>query len=475
MTPRTLALLCITLLVGAAIGGWISMQFSDAPAMNMDKATATKKGDGPCPGGAQPDYWVAPMDDNYRRDEPGKSPMGMDLVPQCASDGLDENQIAVSPATIQTLGVRTAPVQRAVLTPSLSAVGRIAADPAREKRVHSRAEGWVQDLGVSGDGDPVAPGDTLYTLFSPKFYSAESDYLAAAGHSGLQRAAADRLRALGYRDAQIKAIQRRGKATDTVQIQASTAHTVTALPVRAGQFVQPGTHLMTLAQLDTLWLLAEVEEAHIGRLREGQSASVTVSAYPGGSWSAQVARLASTLDTKTRTLPVRLVVDNSDGRLRPEMFARVDIAVASGEPVLSVPASSVIRDGRSSRVVKALGDGRFEVVAVELGQRVADRWEIRAGLDVDDEVVVQGQFMLDTETNVDAEALRISGAEAPDDGANGHDHDAMGGEHDADMRPDMASDQDSAMGEAASSQSHDHDMQHEHDHGAGAPPAEGQP
>ncbi|WP_420426661.1 efflux RND transporter periplasmic adaptor subunit [Algiphilus sp.] len=432
MTLRMLLMLCTALLLGLAIGGGVAFTLLDDAG--NDGGAAAQSGDGPCPGGAQPAYWVAPMDANYRRDEPGKSPMGMDLVPQCESEALNDYQIAVSPATIQTLGVRTAPVQHAPFSPTLALSGRLIADPGREQRVHSRTEGWLQTLGVTGDGDTVAAGDTLYSLFSPQFYAAESDYLAAAGHAGLRRAAAERLRALGYRDAQIKALERRAQATDTVLIQATAARTVTGMHVRAGQYVQPGTHLMTLAQLDRLWLLAQVEEAHIGRLREGQSATVQVAAFPGERWEASIERLASQLDPQTRTLTARLVIDNADGRLRPEMFVRADIALPASDAVLSVPASSVIRDGRSDRVVKAVGDGRFEVAKVELGQRVGDRWEVRAGLSAQDDVVIQGQFLLDTEANVDAEALRLS--EPEPETASGHsaaDHTHHGTEADARM------------------------------------------
>lgn len=441
MNLRSLLLLLVTLLLGVAIG----VAFTVLNDEGDGNAKTADKGDGPCPGGAQPAYWVAPMDASYRRDEPGKSPMGMDLVPKCQDGALDDNQIAVSPATIQTLGVRTASVERGSLVPTLSLVGRVMADPGREQRVHSRAEGWVQDLGVTGDGDTVAAGDTLYSLFSPQFYAAESDYLAAAGNSGLRRAAAERLRALGYRDAQIKAVERRGKATDTVQIQATAPQTLTAMNVRAGQYVQPGTHLMTLAQLDTLWLLADIEEANIGWLQQGASATVEVSAYPGAPWKAEVERLASGLDPKTRTLAARLVIDNHDGRLRPEMFARAEIAAPTLDGVLSVPASSVIRDGRTDRVIKALGDGRFEVAAVALGQRVDDRWEIRQGLSAGDDVVIQGQFLLDTEANVDAEALRISGTE---DATEADSHDQGASKADGEMRHSMDGDMHDGMHDA---------------------------
>jgi len=440
MTLRTILLTIVALITGAVIGFVLASQWQQGPESQAEMAT----GDGPCPGGAQPEYWVAPMDDSYRRDEPGKSPMGMELVPECGKATSDAGQIAVSPATIQTLGVRTQTVEKRPLTPEVVAVGRLLADPASERRVHSRAEGWVQDLGVSGDGDRVAAGSELYTLFSPKFYSAESDYLAAQGNAGLRRAAAERLRALGYRQSQIDALKRRGKATDTVAVQASESLTVTGLQVRAGQFVQPGTHLMTLADLERLWLLAEVEEAHIGWLKEGQAAILTMDAYPDRSWRAEVERLASTLDPKTRTLPVRFSVDNPDGALRPEMFGRAEIQLTTDSSVLSVPASSVIRDGRADRVVKALGKGRFQVVGVDLGRRIGGFWEIRGGLKAGDEVVTQGQFLLDTEADVDAEALRMSEPASMD----GHSEPAEHAGH--------------SMGREMNGKGRDSDMAHDH-------------
>ena len=426
MTSRSLFFLLCALLLGAGFGFWLAQGGLSTEGGSGAQTTA----DGPCPGGAQPAYWVAPMDASYRRDAPGKSPMGMDLVPKCEADEADPSQITVSAASIQNLGVRTALVERTPLSPVLSVVGSIAIDPTREVRVHSRAEGWVQALGVSGSGDPVATGDSLYQLFSPKFYSAESDFLAAAGNAGLQAAAAERLRALGYRDAQIKAVRKRGKASDTVRVQAASAGLVTALAVRPGQYVQPGTHLMTVARLDRLWMLADVEEGRVAALRPGSKATVRVGAYPGEEWTATVERRSSTVDATTRTLALRLVVDNSDGRLHPGMFARASIALPPTPSVISVPVSSVIRDGQVDRVIKALGDGRFAVTRVALGQRVADRWEIREGLSDGERVVIQGQFMLDTEAQVEVEALRIGGASADpqtheDRAGEAHDHDAM--------------------------------------------------
>lgn len=418
MTTRTLAISTFILAVGVGLGYWLAPSMSMHHDMSGDgmsdggMAMTTASGDGPCAGGAAADYWVAPMDANFRRDAPGKSPMGMDLVPFCGEDtgGAD---VAISPQTAQNLGVRTAAVERRSLTTPVRAVGTVGWNEDSFQMIHTRAEGWLEQFAIAAEGDDVETGQTLYALFAPKLAAAEAEYIAARGNARLRDAAAARLQALGYTSAQVRAVARRGSAAER-QVRAAPGDlTVVALGARQGQFVMPGTHVMTLADLSTVWLTVQVPESQAHAIRTGLPAVATVAAHPEQTWIGTVDHIYPMLDTTTRSLRVRLAFDNADRRLRPGMFAAAVIQTPSIDNALVVPTQAVIRTGEGARVVKAVGDGGFDVVAVKTGHAASEQMQILDGLQDGDRVVTSGQFLLDSEANVDAEALRLAAANVP--------------------------------------------------------------
>ena len=413
MTTRTLAISTVTLAVGLGLGYLLAPSISMRHDMSGDEmAMNTGSGDGPCADGAAAEYWVAPMDANFRRDAPGKSPMGMDLVPFCGEDtgGAD---VAISPQVAQNLGVRTAAVERSSLTMPVRAVGTVGWNEDSFQMIHTRAEGWLEQFAIAAEGDDVESGQTLYALFAPKLAAAEAEYIAAVGNSRLRDAAAARLQALGYTNAQVRAVARRGSAAER-QVRAAPGDlTVVALGARQGQFVMPGTHVMTLADLSTVWLTVQVPESQAHAIRTGLPAVATVAAHPEQTWAGTVDHIYPMLDTATRSLRVRLAFDNTDRRLRPGMFAAAVIQTPSINNALVVPSQAVIRTGEGARVVKAVGDGGFDVVAVKTGHAAGEKMQILDGLRDGDRVVTSGQFLLDSEANVDAEALRLAAANVP--------------------------------------------------------------
>lgn len=361
---------------------------------------------GPCSGGAAPEYWVAPMDPNFRREAPGKSPMGMDLVPYCAKEE-GAADVSIAPQVVQNLGIRTTSVREQTLTPRIRAVGTVGWNEDSLRHIHTRAEGWVEELGVSAVGDTVQKGQRLYALYSPKLYAAEAEYLAA-GNKALREAAARRLRALGYTTEQVAAVARQGEPTERMEQVATADLTVVSLGARTGQFVTPGSMMMVLADPRRVWLTVQVAERDAARVKKGQKAQAQVAAWPDRRWDGVVEHVYPELDPMTRTLKVRLAFDNADGALQPNMYAGVLISADEATPGLVVPASAVIRAGTGARVVKALGDGNFDVVAVRTGHSQDGQTQILDGLSSSDRVVTSGQFLLDSEANVDAEALRLS-------------------------------------------------------------------
>jgi len=383
-----------------------------APQLPSSKAQTTTKGSGACPDGGQPAYWVAPMDASYRRDEPGKSPMGMDLVPYCESAG-STAAVTISPAIEQNLGVRTELVRRDMLGQTIRAVGTVGWNENTLLHMHTRAEGWIEQLGVATAGDTVAAGDLLYSLYSPKLYAAEADYLASTGNRMLREAAASRLRALGYTGEQVQALGTRSRPTERMTTMAPASLAVVELGVRAGQFVTPGSMIMVLADPTQVWLTVQVAERDAARVQSGMSAQASVAAWPGRTWEGVVDQVYPELDPVTRTLRVRLAFANPDQALKPHMYAAALIDTGPAEHGLVIPANAVIRGGPGDRVVKSLGDGRFDVVAVKVGHVQNDQAQVIEGLAEGERVVSAGQFLLDSEANVDAEALRLSATEAP--------------------------------------------------------------
>ena len=402
--------------------------------------------DGPCADGAQPLHWAAPMDPNYQRSGPGKSPMGMDLVPVCAESGSAGADVSIDPRVVQNLGVRTAAVERRDLARTITAVGTVAYDETSFQMIHARAEGWLEGVSVESAGATVSAGQRLYALFSPKLMAAEQEYLSAlgAGRRALEQAAGERLAALGYSSAQIQALRRRGSPAEQLVRKAEADGVVTMLGVRDGQFVSPGTHIMTVASLTSVWVVVDVLERDAAAIEKGAPASVRVEAWPGRVWQGRVEHIYPSLDPLTRSLKVRLVFDNADGALRPNMFARAAIESDTRQQALSVPLAALIRSGQDTRVVRRVGPGQFDVVAVQTGLRAGPYIQVVKGLQASDEVVVSGQFLLDSEANLDAETLRLRAVQPE---AHGHSSDSphsadamhMGHEHGAHAQPESVS------------------------------------
>ncbi len=387
----------------------------------------------------QPLYWVAPMDPNYRRDKPGKSPMGMDLVPVYADkeQGGDEDVVTISAAVENNLGVTTAVVKSGQLVSDIHTVGYVQFDEDRLHHIHSRVDGWIEKLNVSAVGERVKKGEVLFELYSPTLFNAQKDMVSAlkTGSAPLIKSARQRLRLLGLNADQINAIQRRGSASERIAFFAQHDGIVSALNVRHGMYIQPQDEVIALGSIDTVWVIAEVFERQASWLAEEQPVAITVDSYPGEQWQATVDYIYPVLNPQSRTVQVRVRVDNRDDRLKPNMFANLAIHSTAKQASLSIPRSALIRGGRSDRVVLALGEGRFRSTRVTAGREGGDQVEIVKGVKEGDRVVTSAQFLIDSESNIDAEAERMSTAEerdsatprlhqheAPPDKDGGHQH-----------------------------------------------------
>ena len=378
-------------------------------------------------------YWVAPMDKNFRRDKPGKSPMGMDLVPVYADEAAPEDEavVVIDSAVAHNLGFRSAPAVRGVLPRRVDAVGYVEYDENTMHHIHTRVEGWIEALGVQAAGDPVTKGQTLFEVYSPILVNAQREYLAALerGDDSLAKASRDRLEALGMATTGVDAIAKAGQPRQRVRVLAQADGVITHLGVRDGIHVTPATHVLSIAALDRVWVLAEVFERQAAWVVPGQRAEVELEHLPGEKWRGVVDFVYPELAPRTRTLKVRIGFENAARALRPNMFARVTLFADAAAPVVHIPREALIRGGDFDRVVLDLGAGRFRVQPVVAGVEAGDRVEVREGLRAGQLVVASGQFLIDSESNVETALTRSdagrqeeSAAETPSGDGQHHQH-----------------------------------------------------
>lgn len=361
----------------------------------------------------KPLYWVAPMDANYRRDKPGKSPMGMELLPVYAEGNAVEKYgkgaITIAPHIINNLGVRIAQVVKKSLHSIISTVGYVQYDQDNIVHIHPRVEGWIDSLYVKSAGDPVQKGQALYKLYSPQLVNAQEEYIIALkrNNSGLVQAAKARLIALHLPPSFIKTLERTKQVAQTVTFYAPQSGVVDGLKIREGFYVKPGTTIMSIAKLEQIWVEAEVFERDAAMIKSGLTVSMTLDYLPERIWHGVIDYVYPSLDPKTRTLRVRIKFDNEDLALKPNMFAQVDIQANAINNAIVVPKESVIRTGKQDRVVLALGEGQFKSIVVSIGRVDSEFIEITKGLTTNDMVVTSAQFLIDSESSKTSDFKRM--------------------------------------------------------------------
>jgi len=354
-------------------------------------------------------YWVAPMDANYRRDKPGKSPMGMDLVPFYKDDGGEDGVVKISPIVQNNLGVRITKVKKGQLDREISTVGYIKFDEEKLYHLHTRVEGWVEKLNAKATGEVVTKGQKLLELYSPTLVNAQEEYVTAlkSGNRILINASKDRLLSLGLTHGQTKQLAKTRKIQQRIAYFAKHDGFIQKLMIREGMFVKPSMDVLTIGQIDTVWVIAEVFERQSGWVKKGQTVDMSVAAYPEKNWKGIVDYIYPVLDEKTRTLKVRIRFNNPQQLLKPNMFSRLVIRSRFEKPSLFVKREAIIRNGEMERVVKALGDGKFQSVAVKTGSESGDYIEVLKGLKENDKIVTSAQFLIDSESSLTASFARM--------------------------------------------------------------------
>ena len=364
-------------------------------------------------------YWVAPMDANFRRDQPGKSPMGMDLVPVYASQGQpDAGIVQISAAMSNNLGIKIASVSWSKPRLNFISSGKVQYAKEDIKHMHARASGWVEKLYIRDVGEEVKKGQPLYGLYSLELINAQEDYLRAlnANNERLIRSANNRLKALRVDAKVIAQLKRTQRVNQITDFYAEKDGFIEQLNIGEGMYVQPDTTILTIAGIDQV--VVEVEIDH----RQGAWLSqypgdiqwlLTTDLMPTQVWQGELDYIHPVLNDTLRSVSLRLKVKNVDQLLKPNMWMTLRGEINLAEEILLIPSQAVIRTQDETRVVLALGqengERRFKSVAIKTGRFFNQQVEVLAGLNTKDQVVTSAQFLIDSESNIDSDLQRIEG------------------------------------------------------------------
>jgi len=364
-------------------------------------------------------YYRNPMGLPDTSPTPKKDTMGMAYLPVYAdAAGYDAGTVTISSGKIQTLGVRTETVAARVVVRTVRAVGTVQFDERRLAVVSPKFEGWIEKLNVNTTGQAVQRGDSLLEVYSPDLVAAEQEFLIARdamghmagadamarkGAASLREAALTRLRNWDIPAAEVEQLARTGKVTRTLTLRAPQGGVITDKPAVAGMRFAPGDTLFRIADLSSVWLIADVFEQDLASVRIGAPAKVTVGAYPEQSFTGTVAFIYPSVTRETRTARVRIELPNPGELLKADMYGQVEIGAAAGAaPVVAVPDSAVIDGGTTQTVLIERGEGRYQPRKVKLGAHGDGYVEVMEGVTAGEKVVVGANFLIDAESNLRA-------------------------------------------------------------------------
>ena len=424
-------IISVTLFAGLvlAAGYWWGRATDDG----ADRPVATAGGDSAGAtdrdaGAGQPRrilYYRNPMGHDDTSPVPKKDPMGMDYIPVYDDELQEGPQVRISLDRLQTLGVRTEIAAGRTMSRTLRAVGTVEASERGLYAVSPKFEGWISKLFVNTTGAAVRRGQPLFAVYSPELVAAQEEYRIAvdalkqmddaspearAGAQALVEAGLRRLRNWDIAEEDLADLQSGKGASQSLPLRSRTDGVVIEMTARAGMRFMPGDTLFQIADLSNVWIVASVFEQDLGFVRLGQAAAVTLAAYPGRTWAGRVSFVYPTVDPETRTARVRIELPNEDGSLKPDLFGTVDIEAGDTVAAVAIPESAVLDSGTRQVVLVELGGGAFEPREVELGSRGDGYVEVMSGLAAGERVVVNGNFLIDAESNLKA-ALETLGAD----------------------------------------------------------------
>jgi len=365
-------------------------------------------------------YWAAPMDPTYIRNQPGKSPMGMDLVPVYEEKGEEKepaSTIRIDPVTIQDMGVRLGQVKRKPLVKNIRTFGDITYDETRIYTVNTKFNGWIEKLYVNFVGETVKKGQPLFDIYSPELVTAQEEYLLALQHNEslkespydnvregarrLLKASRTRLMYWDLSEKQIKRIENTGNVKKTLTIYSPARGVVIKKNAFQGHYVKAGEHQYEIADLSKVWVDVDIYEYELPWVRKGMPAKMELSYIPGKIYTGKVLFVYPFLAAKTRTATLRLEFPNPDFQLKPNMYANISLESAVAVDVLVIPQEAVIDSGVRKIVFVVVGKGKFQPREIKLGlEGNDDEFQVLEGLQENEQIVISAQFMLDSESRL---------------------------------------------------------------------------
>ena len=394
---------------------------------------------------AEPLYYRNPMNPAITSPVPAKDHMGMDYIPVYAEDDAAASApigtVKIDPVIRHNIGLRTAVAQRKSMSRAIRTPGRVTYDEQKLVRLHPKVEGWIQEIYIDKTGQPVRDDDILLTIYSPKLQSTQQEYLLALknfealkespfedireGASSLVTSARERLVLLDVPEHQIVELEASREIKEGLHIHAPAGGTLLEVGARQGQYVTPTTQLYLIADLSRVWVYADIYEYELPWVAEGDRVEMTLASVPGRRFKGTLDYVFPYAESKTRTTKVRLVFDNPDRLLRPEMFADVTIFAAEKPNQVVVPAESVVRSGDYNQVFVVNAAGDFEPRRVDLGVESLGEIAISSGLEAGERVVVSAQFLVDSESSLRAATARMTQPDSAGEHESHMDHSMM--------------------------------------------------
>lgn len=431
----------LMLALGLGLGYWMSTTLSQNPGSQMGEMAQMATDE-------EPLFYRNAMNPSVTSPVPTKDSMGMDYVPvyaDGASSGGVMGTVAIDPVVVQNIGVRTARVNRTSLSRTVRAVGRVDFNEESMARLHPKVEGWIDEMLVDRTGDLVEEGDALLAIYSPQLVSTQQEYLLALNNlAALEKSAFDeirrgardlitssreRLRLLDVPEHQILELEESREVTDIVHIHAPVSGTVINIGSRQGQYVTPVTELYMVVDLSQVWVYADVYEYELPWVKVGDEVEMTLASVPGRTFTGSLEYIYPYAEANTRTTQVRMVFENPELLLRPDMFADILIRADRQDDAIVIPAEAVVRSGGETQVFVVSSPGKFEPRLVDLGIESNGQVIVLEGLEEDEEVVTSAQFLIDSESKLREATAKMMGdfGDEPNSvepaAAEEHDHD----------------------------------------------------
>lgn len=411
-----LTLLSLTLISGLVLGGVTAYWFVKQQLQPMSEDVVISE---QIEEQAKPLFYRNPMNPDITSPMPAKDNMGMDYIPVYADNkiGMETTgTVKIDPVTVQNMGVRTAIATTIALSHEIRAMGRVAYDEEHITRLHPKTEGWIEKLFIDKTGTTVKKGTMLLSIYSPQLVTSAQEYLLALkslrtlenspfedisfGAKQMAKAARERLEFLDVPEHQIKDLEQTGVIKKNIHIHSPFNGVVINIGAREGQHVSPETELYMLADLTKVWVFADVFESDLPWVNVGDMVEMTLTGIPGKVFKGSLSYIYPYAEAKTRTIKVRLVFDNEDLLLKPDMFANVTINTQRQANAITIPSEAIVRSGERDQVFIVREQGKFEPRTVKVGLTAEGLTQITEGVSIGEEVVTSSQFLIDSESKL---------------------------------------------------------------------------